>query len=583
MLAPVVLTARDPLAGTAPVVDIDAPPSGGHRPPPVTLPGTFADAPGPLIAAVIGAAYFAVAQYVIWLNDPVNAGAGYWPAAGLTLVALLVLPVRRWGWVIGAIVVAELGGDAVHGYPLSASSWWAVGNAAEPVVAAIVLRRFGQDARLAPLPNLVRFLGAGVVLGPLVGAVIGSLGTSSTYGTPYLEVLVKWWAGDGLGVLVVAPLLLCLREPSVPGRPSSEVVVTVALAAVVPTAAFHNWNPDWDVVLPYLIFPFLMWASVRLGIRGAAIAGFVVAEVANLTTALGSGPFDLIAGSDRHAVTVLQVFIGSALIASLVIATLVQDALDRTRQYERQRSIAEALQDAVVPGRLPSAAGLEIAAGYAAASTDAAVHIGGDWYDVFEIGDGSTALVVGDVTGHDLGAAVLMSQLRNGLRSLLVELRDPSQVMQALDRQLAATTETALATAIIAVHRSGELRWTNAGHPPLLLAPVDGPARYLSGGTGRILGLGDSSYETACAALHDGDIVVAFTDGVIEHRSWSLDEAFTQLAGLAARTAAAGPQAVCDIALAEGLGGRRRDDDACVLAARRCSGTPSTPRARPLR
>src|SRR5687768_10857046 len=74
----------------------------------------LARAPGPVLAALVGLTYLGLAQYVIWLNDPVNAGAGYWPAAGVTLAALVLVPVRRWPWVLGAVVVAEIGGDALH-------------------------------------------------------------------------------------------------------------------------------------------------------------------------------------------------------------------------------------------------------------------------------------------------------------------------------------------------------------------------------------------------------------------------------------------------------------------------------------
>lgn len=545
------------------------PAANGARRSPWRSAASLAATPGPVVAAVVGLGYLATAQYVIWLNDPVNEGAGYWPPAGLTLVALLLLPVRRWGWVLGAVVAAEIGGDSLHGYPLAASSWWAAANVAEPVVAALLLRRFGHGGRLAPLDDLLRFLLVGVVIGPFVGALIGSVGTSSAFDVAQVDVLLKWWAGDGLGVLVVAPLLLCFRERRVPTPPRLEVAAIGAAVVAVPMLAFRNWDPEWDIVLPCLIFPLVMWASVRLGIRGAAIAGFVVAEVANLSTSVGYGPFDLAPGAGGHAVTVLQVFLGSALTTALVIATLVQDALDRTRQYERQRSVADALQVAVLPERLPDVPGLALAARYAPASTDAAVHIGGDWYDVFRLPDGSTAFVVGDVAGHDLAAAIVMGQLRNGLRSLLTELGDPGRVMAALDRQLAAAAEGALATAIIAVYRQGELSWSNAGHPPLLLAPADGAVRYLDEGRGRLVGVGSGRYVTQQVRLRPGDVVIGFTDGVVEHRSWSLSEGFSHAAGLVATAPSRQAQALCDLLFTGGLGGRRRGDDACVLAVQR--------------
>lgn len=526
--------------------------------------------PGPVVSAVVGLSYVALAQYVIWLNDPVNAGAGYWPAAGLTLVALLLLPVRRWGWVVGAVVVAELGGDAVHGYPLAASSWWAAGNVAEPVVAALLLRRLGHGARLAPLGALVPFLLAGVVVGPLVGAAIGSVGTSTVYDTSQVDVLIKWWAGDGLGVLVVAPLLLCFREPAVPGRSRLEVAATATAAVAATLVSFRDWSQEWDVVLAFLVFPVMMLASVRLGIRGAAIIGFVVAELANLATAVGHGPFNLVGDDNPHAVTVLQVFLASVLTTALVIATLVHDALERTSKYEGQRSVANAFQVAALPRRLPAVPGLALAACYAPAAADDALHVGGDWYDAFPLPGGATAFVIGDVTGHDLGAAVVMGQLRNGLRSLLTELRDPGLAMAAMDRQLAATsTDLTLATVVIAVYDEGCLRWANAGHPPLLFAPVAGPVRYLCETPNPLLGLGRSRYDTHRTRLDDGDLVVAFTDGVAEHRTWPLDDALAHLARLVATAPSRDPQPLGDRLLAHGLGGRRREDDACLVVIRR--------------
>jgi serine phosphatase RsbU (regulator of sigma subunit) len=220
--------------------------------------------------------------------------------------------------------------------------------------------------------------------------------------------------------------------------------------------------------------------------------------------------------------------------------------------------------------------GLDLAARYAPAAADDALHVGGDWYDAFPLEGGATAFVIGDVSGHDLGAAVVMGQLRNGLRSLLTELGDPGRVMAAMDRQLAATSSTlTLATVVIAVYDGGCLRWTNAGHPPLLLAPAAGPARYLRETPNPLLGLGRSRYDTHLTHLDDGDLVVAFTDGVVEHRSWPLDDALAHLAELVATAAPSrDPQALCDRLLTHGLDGRRRGDDACLLVIRRVDGGP---------
>lgn len=523
-------------------------------------------APGPVIAAVVGLAYLCLAQYVIWLNDPVNAGAGYWPAAGVTLAALVLLPVRRWPWVLGAVVAAEIGGDALHDYPLVPSTWWAAGNALEPLVAATILRRMSGDrgGRLAPLPSLVGFLVAGVFIGPMVGAAVGTTGTIVEYGGTWGDVFAKWWVGDGLGVLVVAPLLLCFREARATPRSRRELLLLAAAVIVVPVLAFRGWDREWDIALPYTVFPLVMWASVRFGVRGAAIAGFAVAEIANLTNAVGHGPFGL-PGDDGEAKTVLQVFLGSALTAGLVIAALVLDAVGRARVYEAQRTVADVLQAAVLPAELPVVPGLALAARYAPAVDDDISHVGGDWFDAFTDPTGALTVVVGDVSGHDVGAALVMGQVRNGMRTLFIEHDDAAHVLSVLDRQLAHVPEGHIATVVCIRHRDGDLLWSSAGHPPLLHLRRDGTAEYLRGTWGPVLGVGDGVHALNPARLEPGEALIAFTDGVVEHRDWSLTDGFEHLRRLAETAPSRAPQALCDHLLAEGLDGRQRTDDACIL------------------
>jgi serine phosphatase RsbU (regulator of sigma subunit) len=295
------------------------------------------------------------------------------------------------------------------------------------------------------------------------------------------------------------------------------------------------------------------------------MAGFVVAEIANVASALGHGPFD----AAGHNLTVLQLFLASALTASLVIAALVTDTVTQTGRFERQRSVADALQETVLPLRLPSPPGMQLAARYVPSSPDAAIHVGGDWYDAFALADGATAFVVGDIAGHDLDAAVVMGQLRNGLRSLLLELRDPVAVVAALDRQLASADEDHLASLIIAVLRGEELTWVNAGHPPLLHIPAQGRARYLEQSPAPMIGVGDGRYVLCHGRLEAGDAVLGFTDGLVEHPEWSLDDGFAHLRQIVDGCGTSDLEALCEAVLADGLGGRTRRDDTCLLVARR--------------
>ncbi|HVM40589.1 MAG TPA: SpoIIE family protein phosphatase [Acidimicrobiia bacterium] len=525
--------------------------------------------PGWAVFLAVGTAYAALSQYVIWLNDPVNNGAGFWPGAGVSVAAVVVLPPRRWGWVLGAVVAAEILGDVARGYPLVASSYWAAGNAVEPLVAGAVLHRFAPGGRLVPVRNLLWFIGAAVALGPLAGALIGSIGTSVAFGRSWPEVAVKWWVGDALGVLSVAPLLLVARQPPSPWRSLTQGSALTLLVVLISVSVVQDWGPEADIVLPLVAIPALALIGLRFGIRAAVVAGFAVAQVANAANALGYGPFGLLSGESVHAVTVLQVFLAVALTVSLLVAALVTDTVERAKAVERHRSVADALQRAVLPPRLPEVDELALAARYVPASASSDVDVGGDWYDAFTHPDGTLSLAVGDVMGHGVEAAVVMAQLRNGMRSLAFEFDDPAAVLASLDRQLARTGEGMYATAIYAVLDRGVLRWASAGHVPMVVVRSDGSGELVSETPDILLGLGDSRYHTRTLRLGVGDLLVAFTDGLIEHRGRGIDVGLDRVCTLARAAAPLGPQAVCDLLLRQALDGLDRVDDACVLVVRR--------------
>ncbi|MBQ0855512.1 SpoIIE family protein phosphatase [Streptomyces sp. BH-SS-21] len=208
--------------------------------------------------------------------------------------------------------------------------------------------------------------------------------------------------------------------------------------------------------------------------------------------------------------------------------------LENTHLHAAQADIAVTLQRALLTD-LPAVPGLELAAHYQPAQL--AAEVGGDWYDAFPLPDGDTALVIGDVTGHDIKAASRMSELRNMLRALAVDRpeENPGQILQRLDTAQAHLHLADSATVILArlhPHPDGtwELSWSVAGHPPPLLLAAGTTSTYLTGPHAMLLGLRPAMQRpTARITLPPAATLVLYTDGLVESRTQNLDTGMTRL------------------------------------------------------
>ncbi|MBY8866159.1 SpoIIE family protein phosphatase [Streptomyces sp. RCPT1-4] len=208
-------------------------------------------------------------------------------------------------------------------------------------------------------------------------------------------------------------------------------------------------------------------------------------------------------------------------------------ALDNARLYALQQYTAEQLQLSLLPD-LTGLADLQLAARYVAARERA--EVGGDWYDAFRLPDGSVILAIGDVVGHDLAAAVRMGQLRNMLRALAYDSGDdPAGIMCRLDNVMQGLTGVELVTAVIVrlttpARGPWRIDWTNAGHPPPLLAQPDGRTRLLEEGHAPVLGIDPHlARDTATAELPPGSTLLLYTDGLIERPGEDIGRGLTRL------------------------------------------------------
>jgi len=251
---------------------------------------------------------------------------------------------------------------------------------------------------------------------------------------------------------------------------------------------------------------------------------------------------------------------------------LLQLAADRAAiaiehaRLHAQRHIVESLQRAMLPSALPVIPGVQFTATYRPAAIDS--RVGGDWYDVFELGRGRIALVIGDVVGRGVEAGALMAQVRTALRAYALEGHPPAGVMELLNRLFAAVRPTKLTTLAYLVldPERGELRLVSAGHlPPIIVGPD---------GTGRVIGVeGDppvgafrgAIYHEHRLRLEPGSRVVLVTDGAAEVRGEPLDAGLERLRELCVRERDA--HALCSAIGAGVVTGGPSDDDVAVLVA----------------
>ncbi|MET9853739.1 SpoIIE family protein phosphatase [Streptomyces sp. NPDC006450] len=238
--------------------------------------------------------------------------------------------------------------------------------------------------------------------------------------------------------------------------------------------------------------------------------------------------------------------------------------IDNARMYTTQRAAALTLQRSLTNNALPEVAGLELTGRYLPASDH---DVGGDWFDVIELPDGRTGLVIGDVMGHGIHAAAVMGQLRTAVRTLARHQVSPEQMLRSLDAVVADLGEDEMATCVYAVHDpvTGACVIARAGHPPPAVVTAEGVVTFLDGPPGTPLGTGGREFRTEEVRLAPGSMLVLYTDGLIESRDRDLDEG---MAGLAGALGDAGEplEALCDTILARLLPEAPQDDVAVLLA-----------------
>jgi sigma-B regulation protein RsbU (phosphoserine phosphatase) len=258
-------------------------------------------------------------------------------------------------------------------------------------------------------------------------------------------------------------------------------------------------------------------------------------------------------------------------------ASLLQLAADRAAlavqslRSADDRIAAAALQRGLLPSAPPTVPGVQIAARYVPGSGA----VGGDWYDVFVLPSGELGVVIGDVAGSGLAAAIVMGRMRSALRAYALETTDPAEVLDRLDRKMQHFEPGALATVLYVVLDPAldRAHVSSAGHLPPVTA-VPGEAGVVADILpGLMIGVDPRSRrQVSTVKVAPGAVLCLYTDGLVERREYPLDEGLARLCGV---VKAQPPEQVCASVMGALVGSAPAHDDIALVALQRMP--PSTP------
>jgi serine phosphatase RsbU (regulator of sigma subunit)/anti-sigma regulatory factor (Ser/Thr protein kinase) len=300
-------------------------------------------------------------------------------------------------------------------------------------------------------------------------------------------------------------------------------------------------------------------------IPGFHEAGVSAILVAALCDASGT-PFGSVASAWKSA----RRFSDADISLYTSMAAAVSAAIERIRVADREHRILQEFQARLLEIDYRSTAGV-VAARYRPAED--ALLVGGDWYDVLTLPDGALGMSVGDVVGKGIPAAAVMGQLRSALGAAATSTRSPAAAIEALDSYARRVSGASCATAVyLYVEPGGSLHWSAAGHPPPLAIHAGEP-RYLEDGRRGLLGVAThrvatGAPEEACLQLAAGDLVVTYTDGLIERRGEDLSIGLERLRGVAEEYQHLPVGSLCDELLQRMSPPGGFSDDVAILAFR---------------
>jgi serine phosphatase RsbU (regulator of sigma subunit) len=243
--------------------------------------------------------------------------------------------------------------------------------------------------------------------------------------------------------------------------------------------------------------------------------------------------------------------------------------IDNARRYNRERATALTLQRALLPTGLSAPSSVKVQHRYLPGSQ--LIEVGGDWYESIALPGARVALVVGDVAGHGVRAAVTMGRLRTAIQTLAMLELPPAESLQQLNELMIimGEREPHFATCAYGIYDAvnGTCEVASAGHlAPLLVGP-DGKSQFLDVSPAPPLGVGDGLISSRTFEIEDGSLLVLYTDGLVESRGRDIDDGLQRLQSVFSPGSESRPiEELCKAAIAGAYADEHRDDIAVLIA-----------------
>ena len=360
--------------------------------------------------------------------------------------------------------------------------------------------------------------------------VVALLAHSFLFASTAVEVNAGAWLWVSWRITLPLAIVLYALLPRRHGNITAATSVAFLVAAVTIVLAYSNALPPMAIDGAYTLAGAIANVVSIATVMVALVCMLRVRPLTSLDTwllvliATIAVRYPLIAlNAQRLSHVPDAIWVFSGLIANfcimLALAIEVSRLLERSvvfeTLYRRESEITKHLQAAFLPMSLPTVQGLRFDAVYRPALRE----FGGDWYDAFLIEDGRVALVIGDIAGHGVDAALEMVRLRETVRAMAgVNGSSAATVLEGVDRAFRPSNPEKFATAALALYDplTARLEYAYAGHPPLALVRA-GTATFLKGASGLPLGVEPHSrFTSQWLSLEVGDRIALYTDGLIE-------------------------------------------------------------------